>query len=287
MPKDNQIKIKELETIFLPIILAAFRKKYEHKAVIGILGLDGIRKNQFGETTLRMDFEAEEIVLESLRKFSIPTLVHSEEHGKVKLNGTPSFLATIDGLDGSSAYKKNFRQARCGTMFSLFSNTKPMYEDSLISISSDFSNGNIYWALKGKGAFKQIGKEALPIKTTDKKALNENTFIYVDEGVEVNKEYFSKRITNFNIHHALSSAVHWIDLASGKADIVAECTRKGNLEISCAYRLIREAGGVIVTMDKEDIGSKQFLSFGQNEHIPLVGAASKNLALSFLKYIKG
>lgn len=44
-------------------------------------------------------------------------------------------------------------------------------------------------------------------------------------------------------HTAISSAVHYVDLAAGRYDEVCEHTRKGNLELAAAYRLVKESDG--------------------------------------------
>ena len=74
-----------------------------------------------------------------------------------------------------------------------------------------------------------------------------------------------------------SSAIYYADLANGKVDAVIECTRKNNLEIAIAFGLIREAGGVMLLADGSSIGPKQYKTFGQSEHLPVISAATKRL----------
>ena len=86
----------------------------------------------------------------------------------------------------------------------------------------------------------------------------------------------------------LSSTDSYLRLLLGEADLVLECTRKGNLEIATAYGLITEAGGVMVTADGEDLGKQRYFEYGQREEefLPVITAATKELALGLIEYLK-
>ena len=83
-----------------------------------------------------------------------------------------------------------------------------------------------------------------------------------------------------------SRATHYVDLASGNADLILECTRKGNLEMAAAYGLITEAGGVMVTSDGFSIKNKRYLELGQKDYLPIVIASTIELAKELLDKLK-
>ena len=93
-------------------------------------------------------------------------------------------------------------------------------------------------------------------------------------------------LKNFYLTNTDSSCVHYVDVASGMADLALECTRKGNLEFAVAYGLINESGGVMMSIDGEYFGDKKYLEFGQDKNIPTITASTKELALNLLEYLK-
>lgn len=123
----NELKVEDVKNA----VLHALQKSFERYVELGEHGLEEVQKNQFGDTALRMDIDAEEAVLESLRKDGIPARVFSEEHGIVDI-GKPQFLVTLDGIDGSALYKKDRLHGKYGTMISLFQGIDPCYADYLV-----------------------------------------------------------------------------------------------------------------------------------------------------------
>lgn len=102
-----------------------------------------------------------------------------------------------------------------------------------------------------------------------------------DESFQVNViGAVTEKLPGFDINCLKASAAHYSSVANGEVDGVIECTRKGNLEIATAYGLATEAGGVMVILDGESLGSKKYLEFGQGEreYIPVISAATASLA---------
>ena len=126
----------------------------------------------------------------------------------------------------------------------------------------------------------------MPIHSSSRTQLDPAAQIYIDEYFEVNRETFSKKLKGFNTHYGGSSAVYYADVASGAADLALECTRKNNLEIAIAYGLEMEAGAVMVGLDGASLGDKKYLEFGQKEKVPIITAATRELAERLLEHIK-
>ena len=266
--------------------ITALRKAYETHEKIGIKGEDLIRKNQFGDTALRADVEIERTIIEFLKKMNIPIRVISEEHGITNITENPKYLGIMDGLDGSEVYKKERGKGRYGTMFAIFFNLDPKYEDYIFSGVIEHSKKRLFYAIKGRGSFLiENGREnRIFCSKVDK--LDKKTKIYVDEYFEFNRKTFSSKLQGFNIKCLLSSSMHYVDLANGKVDLVLECTRKRNLEIAIAFGLITESTGTIMTIDGKNIGKEKYLEFRQEDgYIPIIFSCTEKLGKELIKKV--
>ncbi len=273
------------------IALAALERAYNVHQELGADGEQLIRKNQFGETALKADIEAEKAVINAFREAKVPIRIISEEHGITEVADNPVYLGILDGLDGSGVYKKEREKGRYTTMLGIFSNLNPKYDDYLFSGVMEHSTRRLFYALKNKGSLLVKNGKTTSIKCSSVKKLDKNTKIYADELFDkvfntsfIHDTYLSK-LRDHNLLHENASSVHYVDLANGSADLVLECTRKGNLEIAVAYGLETESGGVIVTLDGQSLGSRRYLEFCQDKHVPVISAATKELAEDLIKHL--
>lgn len=266
------------------------------------LGEDGKLKdkiNRFGEQGLRADYEAEEAVIKSLRETGLPARVISEEHGQIDLVENPTILVILDGIDGTAAYKRNDRS---GTMVAIFSNTGGIidnftYDDCIFAGVADIKTGEITYATKGKG-LHILHRDGRTDSThaSDRSTLTNEVKIYIDggeSGMAINDKVFTVPLETINFktkpHNAGSSAVHYVDLACGIYDVVCEHTRKGNLEIAAAYRLVTEAGGfmgAIVEGKLVNLATQKFGTFGQDKNIPVIAASTQELAKAIARKLR-
>lgn len=271
---------------FERIALDSLRRALSVHDNLGEAGEELVQKNQFGETALRVDIECEKTILDFLKEAGVPIRVISEEHGQVDITENPRYLGILDGLDGSSVYRKERGRARYGTMFGIFDTTNPSYSDYLVSGIMEHSTRRLFVAQRNGGAFVVEGDKRTPIHSSGRTQLDPVAQIYIDEYFEINRETFSKKLKGFNTHYGGSSSVYYADVASGVADLALECTRKNNLEIAIAYGLETEAGAVMIGLDGASIGDKKYLEFGQKEKIPIITAATRGLAEKLLEHIK-
>lgn len=293
---DEFKKIKKIENLIEwekelgQIVISSLNRSLFIHDNLGKKGEEFVQKNQFGEMALKIDIECEKAILDLLKEIKVPIRVLCEEHGQVDITKHPRYLGILDGLDGSNVYKKERGRARYGTMFGIFNTINPSYRDYLINGVMEHSTKRLFIAFKNGGAFVIKGNKKIPIHSSNKTKLDQNTQIYIDEYFEINRYMFSNKLQNFKPKSrdfsAGSSAVHYVDAASGAVDLVLECTRKKNFEIAVAYGLETEAGAVMVDLNGADIGNKKYLEFGQQEKIPIITAATKELADRLLEYIK-
>jgi fructose-1,6-bisphosphatase/inositol monophosphatase family enzyme len=245
-----------------------------------------LQKNQFGETALLADIEAERAVISHLKDAHCPIRLISEEHGVIDIGTSPSLLGILDGLDGSSVYASQRGKGRYGTMLGIFSNLEPSYEDYLFcGVMIHSPNQELFYADKGGGGFVIVDEERRVITCSGVRELQKTTKLYIDDYFQVNREVFAQRLEGFKLECTGSSAVHYTDVARGAADAAMECTRKQNLEIAVAYGLVTESGGVMVTLDGVSLGQRSYRAFSQDRHTPLVAAATSELAGDIIQRI--
>lgn len=262
------------------IVSDALTKTHELHNTIGASGTHEVRKNAHGDTALRLDIEAEEAVLATVRTAGLPVTVHSEEHGVVQLGPRPSiYTGMLDGLDGSSVYKREPGNGGYGTMLAFYAGKRPRYRDYLAAGIMDHGSGNLLLVTQGREV-SIISREGTrcTTKTSGAQHLRHGSRYFVDTYFEVNRETFEKPLTGYAPQCLGSTAMHYVALITGTSDLVLECTRKGNLELAVAYPLVKAAGGVIVGLDGEDIANESFHAFGQRSHVPTIAAATPQLA---------
>jgi fructose-1,6-bisphosphatase/inositol monophosphatase family enzyme len=258
------------------IALVALEKAYDVHQELGVRGEELLQKNQFGDTALKADVEIEKAIINFFIENNIPLRIISEEHGTIDLCKDPVFLAILDGLDGSEVYKKSRGKGRYGTMLGIFSNIDPKYDDYR----------RFFYAMRGNGSFVVAGNKRIPIRSSNCLTLDNRTRIYVDEYFDFNKKTFSSKLKGFNVNCLGSSSMHYVDLASGNVDLVLECTRKNNLENAIAYGLEEESGAVMVDLEGVSIGPKRYSEFGQDKYIPVISAATSDLARRIIHHIR-
>ena len=244
-------------------------------------------KNKFGETSLRADMEAEDQVISSLRAHKIPIKVVSEEHGVVNMGDR--YLGILDGLDGTSRYVAHMngdRNARYGTMFAIFEGVDPAYGDFIFSGIMEHPTARMFYAEKGGELLvREVDTgHQYKARSSGMRVFDSKTRLLIDSNPAapyhqfISQDVVSKLPEGFTHRCMLSSAAHYADIASGKADAVIECTRKGNLEIAVAYGLIEAAGGVMVTLDGKSLGPQKYFEFGQDRNVIVISAATPELA---------
>lgn len=276
-PAEQKEQMETIERVGIAALKNAFAKHQE----LGANGIEMVRKNQFGDSAMLGDVEAEQAVLDVLKQNNFPAIIHSEEHGETETGANPMYFGVLDGIDGSSWYKTAQGEGRYGTLLGIYSGTNPQYGDYAFSGIMEHATKRLIYGMKGKGSFVldlETG-ETKPIKTSGATELDESTRIHIDEYWDINKDTFLARLDGYNVQkYNLCSSVHYANVALGDADLALECTRKGNLEIAAVFGLIHESGGKMVTLDNQDLTGLRYREFGQDAHLPVITAASSTLA---------
>lgn len=258
------------------------------KSVHDSLGKEGIvpvGKNRFGDTSLKGDIEAEKVVFDCFQNAQIPIRFVSEEHGVTDITPSPKYLGVLDGTDGSGVYKKYFGTGRYGTLLGIFSSLDPYYNDYVVCGFMEHATGRLFIASKNGGSFVVTDGSATRIQCSNSTVLDDTTRIHIDGTLwwGLDEKTVKPRLDGLKISDLHCSAAHHTDLAMGVVDVVAECTRKNNLEIAIDFGLVREAGGCVVDRDCVGIGQRKYVSWEQDRHVPIVMAATQEIAQQFCR----
>jgi len=273
---------RTLEAIVIPALL----KTKDIHDDLGDQGIEEVQTNQFGDTALRGDIKAEEVIIETLRTFRFPIRIISEEHGVINITDNPIYLGLLDGIDGSYVYKRERGTGRYATMFGIFSNLDPKLDDYVFSGMMEHSTGRLFKAIHGEGSGIMVNGSREKISSPTSIFMHKNIRIYIDDDWEVNRNLFSSKLESFHPRNARSSAVHYIDLATGKIDLVLECTRKQSLEIGIAYGFLKESGKVMVDLEGESLGQRRYHELAQHDFEPVISAASRKFAKELISVVK-
>lgn len=276
---ESRSELGELHKIGIEALTNAKRRHDE----LGDRGLQTVQKNQFGETALLGDIECERAIFEVLRRYKLPIRIISEEHGVTDITENPVLLGIVDGIDGTVNYKNSRGRGRYGTILGIFSNLNPTYGDYNFSGIMEHSTGFLYYALPNHGSYRRNidSGETQVLRTSGKTREQEIVLLYHSLGYDgVSRRYIDGIPNLFPSEEISSLAPTYIDLSSGKAEAIMDVTRKGNLEQMASFGLIREAGGVMITLDGQSVARQNYSVFGQQESIPLITASSMELALS-------
>lgn len=271
------------EEVLVTALINGLSATYSLHEKLGDAGRANFQSNRFGETALVMDMQAEEAVLNSLRKTHISFQIFSEEHGEFVIGENPQYTVVVDGLDGSDAYKKGRGKAMYGTMASILKGADPTYDDYLVSGMMIHSPvPQLFLAVRGKGCF------LIDIATGERKDIQRSGSVEFSRQIvmdlDINwppyRELLNTRGKEFpNMQCAeFSAAARCALFVLGDIDIALEFTRKGNIEQPVIYGLVKEMGGVMADTDGEDIGNKHFKAFEQTRKVPLVIAPNQLIA---------
>jgi myo-inositol-1(or 4)-monophosphatase len=134
--------------------------------------------NPLGQKTMKADVALEDLAIERLKEAEIGKTLVTEEKGDVKLSGK-SGVVVLDPLDGSNNYRRGVPSY--GLIIGLSeSNSYSGMKDSYII---NLTNGDEYWARKGKGAFMNCKRIRTSQETSLDKCIleydpNQNQILY-------------------------------------------------------------------------------------------------------------
>jgi len=230
-------------------------------------GVFGDLKN---DTVIRADEEANEVILNVLKKSGTSFKVFSEEC-ELTIGNNPAKLVAIDPLDGSLNFRRNKRLPYAAVM-AIFGSLNPRFSDAEIAGTIDLRIGTLWLAEKGK----RCCVNGIRCQTSGKTEIDRESIIIGEFYYPKNREIITKAFGDFKgyLRNPGASAYEMTLVADGAVDLYISNQQK-NHELGPAYLLIKEAGGTVIDFDGNDIGNR---SYDFNAQTPVIAAATPELA---------
>ncbi len=124
-----------------------------------------------GDISQNIDIIAEKTVLDYLKKINFNCVVLGEECGRVEINDNPKGYVIMDAIDGTANAVNDIPFFCCSLAFATENNLNSITDAVVINLS----NGEQYWASKGKGAFLNETKIHVQNKERTYKIVGVNT----------------------------------------------------------------------------------------------------------------
>ncbi len=200
-----------------------------------------------GDISRNIDLVAEKTVLDYLKQINFNCVVLGEECGRVEINDNPKGYVIMDAIDGTANAINGIPFFCCSLAFAT--------DDKLNSITDavviNLSNGEQYWASKGKGAFLNETKIHVQNKERTYKIVGVNTS-------GASPELLKKLQPIFEHHgptrHFGANALEMAYLSRGSIDVLIDLRDKIRVQdMAAGYLLIKEAGGLIVGVNAQPL----------------------------------
>ena len=220
-----------------------------------------------GDISRNIDIIAEKTVLDYLKEIDFQCIVLGEECGRVELSKNPKGFIIMDAIDGSANAVRGV-PFFCSSLAFATDNRLSTVTDGVIT---NLSNGEMYWASKGKGAF--FNGEKIRVHSVDP--------IYKIVGINTSgasKDLMKRLAPIFEQHnhvrHFGANALEMALFARGLMDIFIDLRNKIRIQdIAAGYIIVKEAEGIL--LDSKLMPLDSDLSY--ETRISFVAAANKKI----------
>jgi len=218
-----------------------------------------------GDISQNIDIVAEKTVLDYLRQINFNCVVLGEECGRVEINDNPNGYVIMDAIDGTANAVNNIPFFCCSLAFAT-DNKLSSITDAVVT---NLSNGDQYWASKGKGAFLNDVKIHVQDKEIAYKIVGVNTSGASPELLKKLQPIFEHYGPT---RHFGANALEMAYLSRGSIDVLIDLRGKIRVQdMAAGYLLIKESGGLIVDVDSQSLDS----DLGIMTRLSFVGAANQ------------
>jgi len=229
-----------------------------------------------GDISRKIDIVAEKTVLDYLKEIKFDCIVLGEECGRVELSKNPKGFIIMDAIDGSTNAVRGIPFFCCSLAFAT-DNKLSSITDSVVM---DLSNGEMYYATKGKGAF--LNKKRIHT--------NEKSHFYFVVGLDMSGisqdslQRLAPIISASNhIRHFGAVALELAIFARGLVDVFVDLRDKLRItDVAAGYLIASEAGGYIIDKSGKSLDSD--LSY--ESRISFIAAANKEFLDDIVKKLK-
>ncbi len=229
-----------------------------------------------GDISRNIDIVAEKTVLDYLKKINFECVVLGEECGRVELSKNPKGFLIMDAIDGSANAVRGVPFFCCSLAFAT--------EDKLSSVTdaviTNLSNGDLYWATKGKGTYLNEAKIHVQEKKPVYRIVGINTSGATSELMKKLQPVFEQ---HNHTRHFGANALEMAFFAQGLIDIFIDWRDKIRIQdIAAGYLLIKEAGGLVLDAKLNPLDSD--LSY--QTRLSFVAAANQEILDDIMSQIK-
>ncbi|MEM2111367.1 MAG: inositol monophosphatase family protein [Candidatus Bathyarchaeia archaeon] len=221
-----------------------------------------------GDKTKLIDAVAEEAIINYLTKNDLSCIFIGEERGVEKIGDAPRFYLITDGVDGTTNAVRGINFASTAMAIS----PTDRLGDLEAAVVMDLSNGGVYAAEKGKGAFYN-GEKIKPSKTVDL----EDAILSID--ISRAPEAVEKMIHLMKVLKSLrslgSASLEICLVASGLLDAYVDVRGKlRTLDIAAAMLILKEAGGLFLQPNGEE---PRDVTLTKLNRFSIIAAANKKI----------
>jgi myo-inositol-1(or 4)-monophosphatase len=219
------------------------------KAISSLIGRDEggkiVKIGADGTPTTFIDIVAEERVMEVLEGVGRPLTLISEEIGEVLIgNGLPEVVMVVDPLDGTSNAVKNIPAYGISVAVAPIPQDQKVpltIRDIQIGMVKNYATGDIYSAVKGKGALIN-GKNLKPSSKTDLSQISLGAYVYRMNMGKI--EVLCKSVRRMRILGAVAIELSYV--ADGTYDAFVDVRNNLRMvDIAAAKLILEESGGVV------------------------------------------
>jgi len=229
-----------------------------------------------GDISRTIDIVAEKTVLDYLKEIKFDCIVLGEECGSVELSKNPKGFIIMDAIDGSTNAVRGIPFFCCSLAFAT-DNKLSSITDSVVM---DLSNGEMYHATKGKGAFLN-GKKI---------HVNEKNHFYFVVGLDMSgiSQEMLQRLSPIisasnHIRHFGAVALELAIFARGLVDVFVDLRDKLRItDIAAGYLIALEAGGYLIDKSGKPLDS----DLSSDSKISFIAAANKEYLDDTVKKLK-
>lgn len=235
-----------------------------------------------GTPTHKIDEYAEDTAINVIKNSNKSLILISEEIGTIKIGEDEAKTVLImDPLDGTSNAMKNIPCYGISIAIAKIENGKNISELTLgdieIGFIKNFPTGDIYTAVKGKGATKN-GKQMNISKISKVSESTLCTYIY-----RTKKERLSELCTSVRRMRLMGAiAIELCYVADGTYDIFLDMNAVRVFDIAAAQLIIKENGGIVTDIHSKCLTSQLELMAKTS----IIASANKELHENIIKFLE-
>ena len=221
-----------------------------HPLLGTLLAKQKIKKGAGGDISMHIDIVAEKIVIKTLEESKIDLLLISEEIGEKFIGDKQKALKNqykliVDPIDGSNNAVRGIPFCSVSIAFAIGEKISNIQKGVIL----DLITKDLYWAEKGKGAFKNGQKISVSTNIITDPCIFEVDF-RLNELMDALIKYkeIIKRI--YRVRVMGSCALSLCQVAKGSIDAYINFKKSMRLvDLAAGFLILREAGGKVIDFE--------------------------------------